>query len=41
MMSDFNLIRKNGLVPLLISESGHSIPIVLAVLLCTVGGIIA
>ena len=41
MMSDFNLIRMNGLVPLLISESGHSIPIVLAVLLCTVGGIIA
>lgn len=40
-MSDFNLIRMNGLVPLLISESGHSIPIVLAVLLCTVGGIIA
>lgn len=41
MMSDFNLIRMNGLVPLLISESGHSIPIALAVLLCAVGGIIA
>ena len=40
-MSDFNLIRMNGLVPLLISESGHSIPIALAVLLCAVGGIIA
>ena len=41
MMSDFNLIRMNGLVPLLVSESGHSIPIALAVLLCAVGGIIA
>lgn len=31
----------NGLVPMLISESGHSIPIILAVLLCLVGGVIA
>ncbi len=40
-MSDFTLIKMNGLVPLLISESGHSIPVALAVVLCAVGGVIA
>ncbi len=40
-MNQFDLIRINGLIPMLISESGHSIPIVLAVLLCIVGGAIA
>lgn len=40
-MSDFDLIRMNGLIPMLVSESGHSIPIVLAVILCILGGAIA
>ncbi len=40
-MSEFNLIRMNGLVPMLVSESGHNIPVALAVVLCAVGAIIA
>ncbi|MGN1128044.1 MAG: glycerol-3-phosphate 1-O-acyltransferase PlsY [Candidatus Flemingiibacterium sp.] len=40
-MSEFDLIRMNGLVPMLISDSGHGIPIALAALLCVVGGVIA
>lgn len=40
-MSDFDLIRMNGLIPMLVSESGHSIPIVLAAILCILGGAIA
>ncbi len=40
-MSTFDKLRINGLVPMLISESGTGIPVPVAVLLCIVGGIIA
>ena len=40
-MSEFNLIRMNGLVPMLVSESGHNIPVALAIALCAVGAVIA